>query len=69
MELPIPSNLTDRHRYGFLFAGNLFASSVRFEVFTAVIMKNGVFWDIKLSSYFTGDKLHLHYRVQPVKAM
>jgi hypothetical protein len=30
-------------------------------------MKNIVFWDIKPSSYFTGDTLHLHYRVQPVK--
>jgi hypothetical protein len=28
---------------------------VRFEVFTAVTMKDVVFWDIKPSSYFTGD--------------
>jgi hypothetical protein len=27
---------------------------LRFEVFTAVTMKNVVFWDIKPSSYFTG---------------
>jgi hypothetical protein len=39
------------------------------EVFTAVTMKNAVFWDIKPSSYFTGDTLLLHYRVQPVNAM
>jgi hypothetical protein len=42
---------------------------VRFEVFTAVTMKSGIFWDIKHSLYFTGDTLHLHYRVQPVNAM
>jgi hypothetical protein len=41
---------------------------VRFEVFTAMIMKN-VFWDIKPSPYFTGDTLRLHYRAQPVNAM
>jgi hypothetical protein len=41
-------------------------SSVRFEVFTAVTMKNGVFCDIKPSSYFTGDTLRLRYRAQPV---
>jgi hypothetical protein len=44
-------------------------SSVKFEVSTAVTMKNGVFWDIKPSSYFTGDTLRLCYRVQPVNAM
>jgi hypothetical protein len=42
---------------------------VRFEVFTAVTMKNVVFWDKKLSSYCTGDTLRLSYRVQPVNAM
>jgi hypothetical protein len=42
---------------------------VRFEVFAAVTMKNAIFWDIKPSSYFTGDTLRLHYRVQPVNAM
>jgi hypothetical protein len=41
---------------------------VRFEVFSAVTMKN-VFWDIKSSSNFIGDTLRLHYRVQPVNAM
>jgi hypothetical protein len=42
---------------------------VRFEVSTAVTMKNVVFCDIKPSSYFTGDTLRLRYRVQPVNAM
>jgi hypothetical protein len=42
---------------------------VRFEVFTAVTMKNVVFWDIKPSSYLTGDTLRLRYRAQPVNAM
>jgi hypothetical protein len=42
---------------------------VRFEVFTAVTMKNAVFWDIKLSSYLTGDTLLLRYRAQPVNDM
>jgi hypothetical protein len=32
-------------------------------------MKNVVFWDIESSSYFIGDTLRLHYRVQPVNAM
>jgi hypothetical protein len=35
---------------------------VRFEALTAATMKNAVFWDIKPSSYFTGDTLRLHYR-------
>jgi hypothetical protein len=42
---------------------------VRSEDFAAVTMKNVVFWDIKPSSYFTGDTLRVHYRVQPVNAM
>jgi hypothetical protein len=42
---------------------------VRFEVFTAVTTENAVFWDIKPSSYFTGDTLRLRYRAQPVNAM
>jgi hypothetical protein len=42
---------------------------VTFEGFAAVTMKNVVFWDIKPSSYFTGDTLRLRYRVQPVNAM
>jgi hypothetical protein len=46
-----------------------YKSLVRFEVFTAVTMKNAVFWDIKPSSYFTGDTLRLRYRVKPVNAM
>jgi hypothetical protein len=32
-------------------------------------MKNAVYWDIKPSSYLTGDTLRLHYRAQPVNAM
>jgi hypothetical protein len=32
-------------------------------------MKNAVFWDIKSSSYLTGDTLRLHYRAQPVNVM
>jgi hypothetical protein len=32
-------------------------------------MKNGVFWNIKLSSYLTGDTIPLRYRAQPVNAM
>jgi hypothetical protein len=42
---------------------------VRFEVFTAVTMKNAVFWDIKTRSYLTGNTLRLRYSVQPVNAM
>jgi hypothetical protein len=42
---------------------------VESEVFTIMTMKNAVFWDIKLSSYFTGDTLPLCYRVQPLSAM
>jgi hypothetical protein len=42
---------------------------LRFEVFTAVTMKNAVFWDIKPSSYFTGNTLRLRYRAQPVNAI
>jgi hypothetical protein len=44
-------------------------SGVRFDVFTAVTMKNVVFWDIKPSSYFTGDTLRLSYRVQTVNVV
>jgi hypothetical protein len=43
--------------------------SVKFEVFTAVAMKNAVFWDIKPSSYLTGETLLFRYRVQPINAM
>jgi hypothetical protein len=42
---------------------------LRFEVITAVTMMNAVFWDIKPSSYLTGDTLRLRYRVQPVNVM
>jgi hypothetical protein len=34
-----------------------------------VTMENAVFWDIKSSSYLTGDTLPLRYRAQPVNAM
>jgi hypothetical protein len=33
------------------------------------VLKNVVFWDKKPSSHFTGDTLHLCYKVQPVNAM
>jgi hypothetical protein len=39
------------------------------EVFTAVTMKNVVFWDINPSSYLTGNTLRYGYRGQPVNAM
>jgi hypothetical protein len=42
---------------------------LRFQVLTAVTMKNGVIWDIKSSSYLTGDTLHLHDSAQLVNAM
>jgi hypothetical protein len=42
---------------------------VRSEVFTAVTKKNAVFWDIKPSSYLTGNTSRLPYRAQPVNAM
>jgi hypothetical protein len=32
-------------------------------------MKNAVFWDIKPSSYLTGNTLRLGYRAQPVNVM
>jgi hypothetical protein len=43
-------------------------ANVRFGVFTAVTMKN-VFWNIKLSSYLTGDTLCLRYRAQQINSM
>jgi hypothetical protein len=45
------------------------AQPVRFNVYTAVTMKNAVFWDIKTCSYLTKDKLRLRFRYQPVNAM
>jgi hypothetical protein len=42
-------------------------SDVRSELSTAVTM-NVVFWDIKPSSYRTGDTLRLRYRAKPVNA-
>jgi hypothetical protein len=53
----------------FLVIHRVHLSQARFEVFTAVTMKNVVFWDIKISSYLTGDTLRLLYRDQPVYAM
>jgi hypothetical protein len=35
----------------------------------AVTMKNVVFWDIKPSSYLTGDTLLIRYRAQLVNVM
>jgi hypothetical protein len=46
-----------------------YSGYVVIEVFTAVTMKNAVFWDIKTQSYLTGDTLRLRYRPQPVNAM
>jgi hypothetical protein len=43
--------------------------NVKFEVFTAVTMKNGVFWDIKPQLDLTESTLRLRYRVQLVNAM
>jgi hypothetical protein len=46
-------------------------NDVRFEVLTAVTVKNVVFWDIKTqehSSHLTGDTIHLGYGAQPVNA-
>jgi hypothetical protein len=34
------------------------------EVFTAVTMKNAVFWVLKPSSYLIGDTFLLRYRAQ-----
>jgi hypothetical protein len=48
--------------------GNL-NKSVRLEVFTAVTMKNVVFWDRKPSSYLKGDTSRLRHKVQPFNAM
>jgi hypothetical protein len=42
---------------------------VRFEVCTAVTMKNDVSWHITPTSYLKGDTLRLRYRVQPANAM
>jgi hypothetical protein len=42
---------------------------VRFQVFTAVTMKNVVFWDIKPSSYLIGSTLRLRHTGQAVNAM
>jgi hypothetical protein len=39
------------------------------DVFTAVTMKNAVFWDIKPSFYFTGVTLRPRNRAQPVDVM
>jgi hypothetical protein len=59
------SNDTDTRR-AYCLQRNVLGRS---EVFTAATMKNAVVWDIKPSSYFTGDTLFLRYIVQPVNAM
>jgi hypothetical protein len=41
----------------------------RYEILTAVTMKNAFFWDIKAQFALTGDTLHFGYRDQPVNAM
>jgi hypothetical protein len=41
---------------------------VTLEIFTAVTMKNVVFWDIKPSTYLTRNTLHLRYSDQPINA-
>jgi hypothetical protein len=41
----------------------------RFEVFTAVTMKNAVYWDINTQFVPSGDTLGLRYRAQPDNAM
>jgi hypothetical protein len=45
------------------------SSKVRFVVFTALTMKNSVFWDVKTSSYPTGNISRLRYIAQPVNDM
>jgi hypothetical protein len=42
---------------------------VKFEEFTAVTIKNAIFWDKKPRSYLIGNTLHPHYGAQPVNAM
>jgi hypothetical protein len=42
---------------------------LKFEVVTAVPMKNAIFWDINLSSYLARNTLRLRYRVHPVNVM
>jgi hypothetical protein len=43
--------------------------NIRFEVFTAVTMKNTVFWDIATRSFLTGNASRLRYKSQAVNAM
>jgi hypothetical protein len=42
---------------------------VRFEVFTALAMKNAVFWDMKTQFVPHRNTLRLRYRVQQVNAL
>jgi hypothetical protein len=42
---------------------------VRFEVLTAVTMKNAVFWDIRAQFVPHRGPLHLRYKAQQVSAM
>jgi hypothetical protein len=48
---------------------NMNVDVVRLEVFTAVTMKNAVFWDIKPLFVLHRNTLRLRYRVQPVNVM
>jgi hypothetical protein len=42
---------------------------VRFEVLTAVTMKNVIFWDIKIQFVLHRDTFRLRYKAQPVNIM
>jgi hypothetical protein len=48
---------------------NLKFTLLRFEVFTAMTMKNAVFLDKKNNLYVTEDTLRLCHTFQPVNAM
>jgi hypothetical protein len=43
---PVKATMIDRGKYITSVTGNKLWEIVRFEVFTAVTMKNGVFWDV-----------------------
>jgi hypothetical protein len=43
--------------------------SIGFEVYTAVTMKNAVFWDIKTQFVLQRRHITFRYTVQPVNAM
>jgi hypothetical protein len=60
----VPQLLRGYHMF-FIFNKNF----VRFEIFTAVTMKNAVIWDIKIQFLPHKKKNIIFYRVQPVNAM